>query len=340
MARPRSRPLDGVTDAERRLPPGESRRLVALEQQVAAEAPAQLELFLPGPSGAFTPLLGGLAPLTPQSGLDVARGWYRKSLEGTSRPDNTVESYSYDLAVLEKLVGVKPIAAITRADIARFLGDANGRSTRKRRLTSVRRFFRYLIDDAKVLKEDPTDGYFPHAIALKSPVPLFADDQQALLDAAASDERWSLPAILLMMRLGLGRTELLALRREHIEMTDPVAPVIYVMYEDATKRGKERKLLADAMFATAYAAYLSEKGPADLVFPVGPQAVNGMVERVRKAAGLTQDVTPQTLRHTFAVDRARDGATEDDLIALLGLADDTRNRESVRRYLKLAAPPR
>jgi integrase/recombinase XerD len=50
-------------------------------------------------------------------------------------------------------------------------------------------------------------------------------------------------------------------------------------------------------------------------------------------------VTPQTLRHTFAVDRALAGATEEDLLAVLGLANDARNRASVQRYLKLAEPP-
>jgi integrase/recombinase XerD len=64
-----------------------------------------------------------------------------------------------------------------------------------------------------------------------------------------------------------------------------------------------------------------------------------MVDRVRIAAGIEKEVTPQTLRHTFAVDRATAGASEDDLLALLGLADDARNRASVQRYLKLAAPP-
>jgi integrase/recombinase XerD len=64
-----------------------------------------------------------------------------------------------------------------------------------------------------------------------------------------------------------------------------------------------------------------------------------MVDRVRREAGIQKDVTPQTLRHTFAVDRASAGATEEDLLALLGLANDARNRDSVQRYLKLAAPP-
>jgi integrase/recombinase XerD len=75
-----------------------------------------------------------------------------------------------------------------------------------------------------------------------------------------------------------------------------------------------------------------------VLFPVGFQAINGMVERVRTAAGITKMVTPQVLRHTFAVDRAKSGADEKQLLTLLGLADDPRNRESVRRYLKLASP--
>ncbi|MFM9107123.1 MAG: tyrosine-type recombinase/integrase, partial [Chloroflexota bacterium] len=301
--------------------------------------PAQLALFAPGPAGSFTPVLGGLPPLAADSSLDLARAWYRKELEQANRPGNTVESYCYDLAVLEALIGVKPIGDVSRADIARYLGDANGRSTRKRRLTSARRFFRYLIDDARVLREDPTDGYFPHAIPLKTPVPLFAAEQEALLAAAAADEPWSFPAIWLMLRLGLGRSELLALRRDHIDLADPDAPVVYVFYDDAARRGKERKLAADAGFAGAYLAYLDAESPVDVLFPYGPQAVNGMVGRVREAAGISKEVTPQTLRHTFAVERARAGASAEDLIALLGLADDPRNRASVGRYLKLAEPP-
>jgi integrase/recombinase XerD len=66
--------------------------------------------------------------------------------------------------------------------------------------------------------------------------------------------------------------------------------------------------------------------------------VNKLVERVARAAGITRQISPQTLRDTWAVDQARSGASEDQLLALLGLADDSRNRLSVRRYLRLAAP--
>ncbi len=328
-----------MTAAERAAPFVDDPALAALEGEAARREPDQLALFAPGPGGELRPLLGGLPPLEPGTGLELARAWYRRELEQGRRPRNTIESYSYDLAVLEKLIGNKPIGAIDRGDIARLLGEANGRSTRKRRLTSVRRFFRYLIEDARVLGSDPTEGYYPHTIPLRSPVPLFAAEQAALLAAAAEDEAWSLPAIWLMLRLGLTRGELLALRRDHVDLADPTRPIVYVFYDDAAKRGKERKLGADEEFAAIYAAYLEAKAPVDLLFPYGPQAVNGMVERVRHAARLGKEVTPQTLRHTYAVEKAMQGADEEQLLALLGLADDPRNRGSVRRYLKLAEPP-
>jgi integrase/recombinase XerD len=303
-----------------------------------ADAPDQLPLFAPGPAGQMTPLLGGVMPLEPGSRLDLARAWYRRELEQARRPANTVESYCYDLLKLEEQIGPKPINRISRSDIAAFLGLANTRSTRKRRLTSIRRFFQFLIDDARVLTTDPSDGFYPHTIQLKSPIPLFTDEQERMLDAATEDEPWSLVAIWLMMRLGLTRAELLALRRDHIEMDDPEQPVVYIFYDDVTKRGKERKLAADAEFARIYREFLDRRQPVDLLFPFGFQAINTMVERVRRDAEIKKDVSPQVLRHTFAVERAKAGADEADLLAVLGLADDPRNRESVRRYLKLAQP--
>jgi len=336
--RPRRR-AKPITAEEREQPYTDDPRLLELERKAAESVPDQLPLFAPGPAGTLTPLLGGLPPLEPDSSLELARAWYRRELEQARRPQNTIESYCYDLVKLQERTGPKPINRITRSDIADFLGRANTRTTRKRRLTSVRRFFRYLIEDARVLTDDPTEGFYPHAIQLRSPVPLFAEEQERLLRAAAEDEPWSLPAIWLMMRLGLSRGELLALRRDHIDLEDPERPVVYVFYEDVTKRGKERKLAADAEFAAIYREYLEVASPVDRLFPYGFQAVNGMVERVRRAAGITKEVTPSTLRHTFAVERAKDGADEEQLLALLGLADDPRNRASVRRYIKLAEPP-
>ena len=340
-AKPRSRfrGRDGVTLEERDQPPSDRSEFVELETAAIVARPSQLDLFAIVDSGAFVAEIGGLPPITSHSSVDLARTDFRRHMEKANRPHNTIDSYSYDLQKLEDIIGPKPINRIERQDIARYLGDANSKTTRKRRLTSVRRFFRYLIDDARVLKFDPTDGYYPHAISLRDPVPLFEDEQVALLNAAMADEAWSPLAVWLMMRLGLTRSELLALKRDHIDRTTPTSPVVYVVYEELTKQSKDRRLAANAAFSQLYDAYLADRDPHDILFPVGPQAVNGMVERVRKLARITKDVTPQTLRTTFAVEQAKAGADQQQLLELLGLVNDPRNRTSVDRYLALAASP-
>ncbi len=321
------------------LPFLQSPALNELEAEAKRALPNQLALFSETPAGALSTFPSGLTELTRHSPLNLGRAWYRTHLEAQHRPANTIDSYSYDLIKFEDQVGDKTIDDVSRADVARFLGEASNKSTRKRRLTSLRRFFTYLVDELKIVDHDPTDGFFPHVIALKTPLPLFQQEQEALLASAANDEIWSEPAIRLMMELGLSRGELLALHREHIDTSDPEQPVIYVMPEAPKKRNQERRIGGDTTFALLYERFLDATKPVDLLFPLGFQAINGMVERVAKRAEIGHPVTPQTLRHTFAVNRAKNGATEEDLIYLLGLADDPRNRESVRRYLKLAEPP-
>lgn len=335
----RFRGRDGVTSEERDEAPAESSALLEMEADATPARNAQLDLFTLSESGAFVGATGSLPPLTGHASLDLARTAFRRYLETARRPVNTIESYGYDLHVLEQLIGPKPLNRIERTDIARFLGDASSKTTRKRRLTSVRQFYRFLMEEARVIKFDPTEGYYPHPIALRTPVPLFANEQEALLAAAGQDEPWSLTAIWLMLRLGLTRAELLALKRDHIDRSQPGALVVYVVYDELTKQSKDRQLAAEETFAGIYADYLEHFDAPGLLFPVGPPAINGMVERVRRAAGIDRDVTPQTLRTTFAVEMAKAGADQQQLLALLGLVNDPRNRASVDRYVGLAAEP-
>lgn len=303
------------------------------------ERVSQPPLFELGQDGRLRGHVALVPDLGPQSSLDVARYWYRRWLEQSGHPRNTVNSYSYDLSIFEMLIGPKPIAEITPRDVAHYLDDSNTRSTRKRRLTSVSGLFKYLITQAKVLEVDPTAAFYPEHIPLKTPRPLFAEEQARLLAAAAEDGTRAHAAIWLMLKLGLSRAEVLQLRLEHIDLSDPARPVVYIYYDNPRHRGRERKLSADAEFAASLMRLREEYPDLDELFPILPQSMNKLVERVALAAGLSRRISPQTLRDSFAVDQARQGASEQDLLGLLGLADDPRNRTSVQRYLKLAAPP-
>lgn len=275
-------------------------------------------------------------PVSAFSTLSTARVWFRQYLLDEDRPHNTVESYVYDLVVLEHRISDKPLHRINETDIAMFLSDASSKVTRKRRLTSVKAFFRYLTTHLEVLKADPTENFAPHPLEHRRPHILTDDEQAALMAAARGDEPWSAPSIWLMMHLGLGRTELLALRRDNIDRTAVAGPEVLIAYDAPGKHAKQRTLTANEDFAEIYADFLDQRQPDDVLFPVGPQAVNGMVDRVASAAGFTRRITPQLLRQTAAVQRARHGLTVNQMLAFLGLANDARNRETVRMYMDMA----
>lgn len=328
--------IDGVTAEQRNAAPCTESSGSEAEFGVSPSGARQIELFDHVESTA-PELLRELPALHVEAALPLARSWYRLELERQRRPSNTIQSYAYDLSILQKIAGPRKISDISSHDIARYLGDASNKATRKRRLTSARRFFRFLIEQ-RVLERDPTEGYFPHHIELRLPIPLFPDEQQLLLAKAADDEPWSLLAFWLMLRLGLTRSELLALKRDHVDRSDEDRPIVYVFHATSTGGVRERSLVSTRAFSDLYQMFLDESGAQDLLIQVGPPAVNSMVERVRTASLVSKTVTPQVLRHSFAVDQARAGADVSTLLQLLGLSDDPRNRQSVDRYIRLAKP--
>jgi integrase/recombinase XerD len=299
----------------------------------------QPPLFESGGQARLLGHAGQMPDLTPKARLSIARYWFRRYLEQSGYPRNTVKSYSYDLSILEGLIGDKRIPQITSRDIAQYLDDSQNRSTRKRRLTSVSSFFRYLIGQAQVLDRDPAMSFHPDPIPLKTPKPLFQGEQERLLQVAEDDGPRAHAVIWLLLHLGLTRAELLRLRHRDIDFTDPDQPVVYIFYDQPRHRSKERKLAAGSELAVIYERLVEKHGRQEYLFEMLPQSVNRLIERVAQAAEIDKPVSPQSLRDTFAVNQAALGLDEAELLALLGLANDARNRMSVRRYIKLAAPP-
>lgn len=306
-----------------------------LEQNAIYQPP----LFETAGRGRLLGHAGQVPDLTPGASLEIARYWFRRYLEQSGYPPNTVDSYSYDLSILNSLIGSKQINRVTARDIAQYLDASQNRSTRKRRLTSASRFFQYLIAQAQVLDRDPTASFHPDPIPLKTPKPLFSAEQEHLLDAAERDGSRAHAIIWLLLRLGLTRAELLRLRHRDVDLSAPEQPVVYIYYDQPRNRSKERKLAAGPEFARIYRTLVDEYGDEGVLFDVLPQSVNRVIERVAREAGIDKPVSPQSLRDTFAVSQAERGLEEQELLELLGLANDARNRASVQRYVKLAKPP-
>lgn len=296
----------------------------------------QPALFDVGQQGNLLPAPGLVEPLNPRSKLPDARYWYVLHLREAGRPYNTLASYAYDLQIFESIVGLKRIGEIGQRDIADYLGDAHTRSTRKRRLTSVSGFFKWLVNQAEVMQDDPTASFYPDHIPLKTPRTLSAEERVAYMEAAEADSTRAALMSLLMLQVGVSRGELLTLRRSHLDFSEPDTPWVYIFYESPKRHSYERRLAGPPELRARFEAFDAEYAPQDQLFELLPQSINKVVERIAHAAGIAKRVSPQTLRDTFATELARAGASEQELLHTLGLADDPRNRMSVRRYLNLA----
>ncbi len=245
----------------------------------------------------------------------------------------------YDLVGFEDITGSKPLEKINRDDVATFLTNSLKKSTRKRRLTSLGAFFKYLINIEKILEKDPTDNFYSDFVPLKTPLVLNKDEQKALLSAAERENVRTYLMVYFILKLGFTRTELLAIQPEHVNVIDPNHPRVFVYYEDQRWNKKQRELKPGPGFTPFYLRYLEEFFPGKKLFEMLPQSVNKLVERAAREAGINKKVTPQSLRDTYGVEEARNGADVSYLLSILGLAPDPRNKMSVDRYLKLAAKP-
>ncbi|CAN5552726.1 hypothetical protein BH23CHL5_BH23CHL5_05630 [soil metagenome] len=302
--------------------------------------PAQLSMFghAVGLAGTASRKLV-IETITRSSSLSQARSSYQQHLKANGLSDATVHSYSYDLARFADRVGNCRVCEITDRHVADFLGLATNQSSRKRRLTTLRSFFLFLIETSGALHLDPTECFRPPSVPLKQLQVLTSDEQRLMIAAADRDEAWSGLAVRLMLRMGLARSELLALTVQHIEFGENGELLVSIEENVPRRRPRSRSLSAAGDLSCTYQLFLERALPQIRLFPMGYQAINGMVQRVGKAAGRDAPVTPQMLRHTFGVEFAKTGADVHDLIRVLGLVDEARNRKSVERYLAEARSP-
>src|SRR5260370_32395483 len=84
----------------------------------------------------------------------------------------------------------------------------------------------------------------------------------ALRQAEKPDSR---PYVLftLLLQTGIKKGECLGLVPNHVDLSNPAEPVLWVRYPDPRHRYKERKLRLDPSWIPAYQAYLAQYEPRD-----------------------------------------------------------------------------
>ena len=246
--------------------------------------------------------------------------------------ENTQTAYRADLEALATSLpsSVTPATA-TEADLLKFLATSANRSgrTAARRLSSLRRFYRYLQREG-LREDDPSLRVPRQSVRRALPRSLSERDVEGLLAAPGRGsplrERDSV-MLEVLYATGLRVSELVALRLGQVNLVTGVVRVV-------GKGNKERLVPLGEVAVAALEHYLAEARPAllkrrqtDALFPsnrgeaMSRQAFWQLVVRYSAEAGIRGDISPHTVRHAFATHLLNHGADLRVVQLLLGHSD-------------------
>jgi integrase/recombinase XerD len=245
---------------------------------------------------------------------------------------NTIEAYSRDLRAFLEFWSHRPLREFQRKEVAKylsFLGE-RGLSARSvhRALVALRGFFRFLLLEGHV-EEDPLEDVSLPFFPKRLPNPLTLEQTKELLEKPDPSTPIGLrdSALLeLMYGTGIRVSEASELRLEALQLE-----MGFILVRG--KGDKERIVPIGEMAREKLRRYLSEGRPQLLkdrasafVFlnPRGRKlSRQGIWKIIKKYALLCgiKDISPHTLRHTFATHLLQGGADLRVVQILLGHAD-------------------
>jgi integrase/recombinase XerD len=255
---------------------------------------------------------------------------------------STVEAYARDLRTYTDHLARLRIATVLDAkaeDVEAFVAwlrerrRADGRPfaerSTARTVIAVRGLHRYLRAEEHA-PEDAAAGVAAPGVGRSLPRPLSVEDVARLLDTIGASEPADLrdrAALELMYGAGLRISETTGV---DIDDVDPVERLVTVRGKGDRERivpfGEPASRALDAWLVRGRPT-LNVRGPALFVNlrggRLGRQGLWGIVHRRARLAGLGEDVTPHTLRHSFATHLLDGGADVREVQELLGHASVT-----------------
>jgi integrase/recombinase XerD len=279
-----------------------------------------------GPSGRHRALRS-------ETSLSAAINAWAEALTAEGRSIHTVKAFTGDLRLMGRFVGAgQSIGAIGTHDIKNFLGwmaEKRGvpcsPKTYARRVTSVKAFFRWLVESG-VLTSDPAAPVAQQTVLSPLPEVLTRAEVSAVLQAAQDLRRGPKPdarpytLVGLLLHTGLKKGECLALRLNHVDLDSAEGPVLFIRYGDARRRYKERKLPLDPDWIPAYREYLAQYAPRERLFPWSPRRLEYLLEDLGAVAGLKKHLSFDMCRWTSALTDHLAGLDKDRVRQKLGIS--------------------
>ena len=258
---------------------------------------------------------------------------YLHNVKHTS--NNSEMSYKRDLLKVCHFMqerGINSATAVKEQDLKAYIHVLEEQklaaATVSRNIASIKAFFLYLFSEGKIQNDAALCLKAPK-IEKKMPEILTMGEVSALLEQANGDSPKEIrdKAMLeLLYATGIRVTELISLK-----VSDVNLPMHFIMCRDPHK---ERMIPFGTQAHDALERYLGdvraemvEDKSSEILFancsgkPMSRQGFWKLIKFYAKKAGITADITPHTLRHSFAAHLVENGADLKSVQEMLGHSD-------------------
>lgn len=248
---------------------------------------------------------------------------------------NTELSYRRDLKkviLFLRSKGLTDLVDIKKEDLEEYVASMKEQhfatATVSRNIASMKAFFHFLCQE-KLIGKDISESLKAPKIEKKMPEILTTEEVVRLLEQPSGDspkEVRDKAMLELLYATGIRVTELITLKISEVNL-----PMSFIVCRDAHK---ERAIPFGMAAKNALIKYLTdareqmvEDKSSDILFancsgsPMSRQGFWKLIKYYSKKAGITADITPHTLRHSFAAHLVENGADLRSVQEMLGHSD-------------------
>ncbi|MGM8211673.1 site-specific tyrosine recombinase XerD [Virgibacillus sp. W0430] len=251
--------------------------------------------------------------------------------------ENTITSYRRDLKQYKKyineMLNKTNWEAVMRSDILSFLyflkDEGKSSSTISRSISSIRSFHQFLIRE-RIVQHDASVHIETPKKAKKLPDILAAEDVDKLLNVKGTTtlDKRNKAMVELLYATGLRVTELISLKVSDLHLS---LGFVRCLGKGSKERivplGNVAKEAVENYLYYARDALVKRKKDENKLFvnhhgrPLTRQGFWKVLRNMARDAGLTKQITPHTLRHSFATHLLENGADLRSVQEMLGHAD-------------------
>ena len=246
--------------------------------------------------------------------------------------NNTIESYKRDLEKFLIFNNDKDISSIKNSDLKEYIKYLNEENLNEksiaRNISSIKSFYKFLVIQ-KYITNNPSDSIFQPKLKKSLPNILTEEEVLKLLDIKLTDNfSYRNKAMLeLMYASGLRVSELVNLKLQDIDLNQDIIRTF-------GKGSKERVIpIGDyakeylEKYIYEYRGSMLKKEASEYLFlnnhgkKMTRQGFFKIIKKITQEKGINKDLSPHTLRHSFASHLLKHGADLRTIQELLGHSD-------------------